>query len=364
MLKSLLRDRWLLFLLFLSILVKLFSLNEYWVERYYTYGFYPVFSKVLRSILGWIPFSIGDILYFLAFIYIVMKTWKLLRILAKRKVKEYLSWILFRKFLKLVLGIYLVFNIFWGLNYNREGIAGQLELNVQPYTNQELNTLTSLLLQRLNGYAEKVDSVSRMKWDKNHLLFRQGIQDYRAVKNKYSFLTYNIASIKPSLYSSVAHYFGFSGYFNPFSGEAQMNTSEPVFVKPFVLNHEIAHQLGYGKENEASFISFLVSKESSSIDFRYSVYYELFYNALSELRMNKDTAATKKFISQLHSRVRYDKREEIKFRSKRKNKMQPYVSDFYDNYLKANNQPGGLATYNEVTAWLIAFMKKYGVEDL
>jgi hypothetical protein len=364
MLKSLLRDRWLLFLLILSILVKLFSLNDYWVERYYTHGFYPAFSMILRSILGWIPFSIGDILYLLAFVYLVMKTWKFLRILAKRQVKEYLSWILFRKYLKLILGIYLVFNIFWGLNYNRQGIAGQLELNVKPYSSQELYTLTSLLLQRLNGYAESIDSVNRMRWDKNNLLFRQGVHDYSRAKKRYSFLEYKMASIKPSLYSPVGHYFGFSGYFNPFSGEAQMNTSEPVFVKPFVLNHEIAHQLGYGKENEASFISFLVTKESSSIDFRYSVYYELFYNALSELRMNKDTVATKTFISQLHSRVRLDKREEIKFRSKRRNKMQPYVSDFYDNYLKVNNQPGGLATYNEVTAWLIAFMKKYGVEEI
>ena len=44
--------------------------------------------------------------------------------------------------------------------------------------------------------------------------------------------------------------------------------------------------------------------------------------------------------------------------------MQPYVSDFYDNYLKSNNQPGALATYNEVSAWLISFRKKYGEESL
>ena len=364
MLKSILRDRWLLFLLFLSILVKLFSLSEIWVERYYTHGFYPVFSRVLRFLLGWIPFSIGDLLYFFAFVFLVVKTWKFLRILVKRKVREYLSWILFKKFLKLVLGIYLVFNVFWGLNYNRTGISGQLGLEVKKYSPQELHQLTTILQQRLNGYAEKVDSLKRNEFNKDRLLFEQGINDYRKIKTKYPFLHYEFPSIKPSLYSIVGHYFGFSGYFNPFSGEAQMNTSEPVFVKPFVLNHEIAHQLGYGKENEASFVSFLVSKESTSIEFRYSVYYELFYNAVSELRINRDTLAVKTFTRSLHSRVTSDKREEIAFRSKRRNKMQPYVSDFYDNYLKANNQPSGLATYNEVSAWLIAFMKKYGEGSL
>src|SRR6476469_1796322 len=49
MLKSLLRDRKLLLLLFLAIAIKLFSLNEAFVEQYYTYGIYPWISRVLRS---------------------------------------------------------------------------------------------------------------------------------------------------------------------------------------------------------------------------------------------------------------------------------------------------------------------------
>lgn len=364
MFKSILRDRWLLFLLGLSILLKLFSMNGLWVERYYTHGFYPAFSKVLRFLLGWIPVSIGDIVYLLAFIYLVIKTWKLLRILVKRQVKEYLSWILFKKYLKLVLWIYIVFNVFWGLNYNREGIASQLGLEVQRYTPQELHRLTTLLQARLNDYAARVDTVSRTRWHRNKTLFNQGIRDFESARHHYSFLEYRIPSIKASLYSPVGHYFGFSGYFNPFSGEAQMNTTEPVYVKPFVLNHEIAHQLGYGKENEASFVSFLAGRNSDQVDFRYSVYYELFYNALSEIRMANDSIAFRQFRDRLHPRVKADKMDEIQFRSRRRNKVQPYVSDFYDNYLKMNNQPGGLATYNEVTAWLIAYVKKYGEEAL
>ena len=73
MLKSLLRDRKLLLLLFLAITIKLFSLNEAFVEQYYTYGFYPVISRVLRTVFGWIPLSIGDILYLVAFISVFLK---------------------------------------------------------------------------------------------------------------------------------------------------------------------------------------------------------------------------------------------------------------------------------------------------
>ena len=116
MFKSLLRDKSLLLLLLLAIAIKLFSLNEAWVERYYTYGLYPYFSRLLRTLFGWIPFSIGDLAYITAFILLVLKIWKLVRLLARRQVKEYLSWILFRKYIKLVLWIYIVFNTFWGLN--------------------------------------------------------------------------------------------------------------------------------------------------------------------------------------------------------------------------------------------------------
>ena len=36
------------------------------------------------------------------------------------------------------------------------------------------------------------------------------------------------------------------------------------------------------------------------------------------------------------------------------------INKIYGNYLKANQQPQGLMSYNEVIAWLIAYSKKYG----
>lgn len=363
MFRSLLRDRKLLLLLVFALVIKIFSLFPSLVERHYTYGFYPYFSRLLRIFLGWFPFSFGDLLYIGAFIFLVLKAWKLINLLAKRQVKEYLSWILFRKYLRLVLWIYIVFNLFWGLNYDRQGIASQLNLDVQPYTTGELVHVTALLQQRLNFYAARVDSIKRLEYQHNEILFNQGIANYSVIESQYPFLAYHNPSVKPSLYSGIGHYFGFSGYFNPFTSEAQLNTAEPVFLKPFVVDHEIAHQLGYGKENEASFVSYLACKASPSTDFRYSVYYELWSDAIAECRMRGDTSI-KQFRKQLHPRVIRDKWEEIQFRMKKKNRMEPYVSDFYNNYLKLNNQPKGLATYNEVIAWLIAYTKKYGEEAL
>ncbi|MDB5253336.1 MAG: hypothetical protein JWP27_2505 [Flaviaesturariibacter sp.] len=364
MLKSLLRDRKLLILLVLAVLVKLFSLSERSVERYYTYGVYPVISRLLRALFGWIPISIGDLFYIGAAVFLIVKTARLVRLLARRKIGDSVSWVLFRKYLRLVLWIYLVFNCFWGLNYNRLGIASQLGLDVRPYTRTELFTVTRLVQARLNECAALVDTAARARFDRLSVLAREGQDNYARIAQDYPFLRYPPASIKASVFSRIGHYFGFSGYFNPFTGEAQMNVAEPLFLQPFVVNHEMAHQLGYGKENEASFVSYLACKQSASIDFRYSVYYELFSNALAECRMMGDTSFTGAVRRDLHPRVRRDKLAEYQYRFRKRNRVSPYVTDFYDQYLRLNNQPKGMATYNEVIAWLIAYVRKYGAEAL
>jgi hypothetical protein len=364
MLKPVLRDRPLLFLLLLSLFVRLFSLFPNAVEHWYTYGFYPLYSRLIRLLLGWIPFSVGDLLYTATAIFLLIKAVKVVRLLVRKRLKTHLSWVLFRKWLRRILIIYLLFNLSWGLNYDRIGIAAQLGLQVGPYTHQDLFELANVLQQRLNSYAALQDTVKRQELDQNGFLFREGVMNYDQVRLQYPFLTYHTPSIKPSIFSPVGHYFGFSGYLNPFTGEAQLNTTEPVFVKPFVVDHELAHQLGYGKENEANFVSYLACKTSANNDFRYSVYYELYFDAYYECLRTGDTAAIRQLRASLHPRARRDKLEELAFRLKKKNGLQPYVSDFYGNYLKLNRQPHGLDTYNEVIAWLIGYMRKFGKEAM
>lgn len=364
MLQTLQRNRWLLILLVLCLLVRLFSLFPAAVERYYTYGFYPYYSDFLRYILGWIPFSTGDLLYTATVIFLIAKLVKAIRLAFKKRLKAHLDWPFFRKWICRILAVYLIFNLSWGLNYDRKGIAPQLGLSVGNYTKDELFTLTAVLQQRLNQYAARQDTVKRLELENNDFLFTQGAYNYARGQSPYPFLFGGNPSIKPSMFSEVGHYFGFSGYLNPFTGEAQVNTTEPVFVRPFVVDHEIAHQLGYGKENEANFVSYLACKGSGNMDFRYSAYYELYFDAFYECLRTGDTTAIKQLRTTLHPRARQDKRDEIAFRLKRKNGLQPFVSDFYGGYLKMNRQPHGLDTYNEVIAWLISYMKKFGKERI
>ncbi|HEY1114709.1 MAG TPA: DUF3810 domain-containing protein [Chitinophagaceae bacterium] len=363
MVKSLLHDRKLLLLLVLAVAIKIWARNEAWVEQYYTQGVYPHISGSLRLLLGWIPFSVGDLVYGAAVLYLFVKTYRFLVLVRQRSTRKALGARVLRRVLRIVLVVYVLFNALWGLNYDRQGIARQLDLDVQKYTVDELKALAGVLHHRTNTYGNQVSRQERDRLQDNEALFHEGIATYQRAKDSLPFLHYDYPSIKPSMYTGVGHFFGFTGYYNPFSGEAQLKTTSPVFIKSFVVNHEIAHQLGYGKENEANFVSFLSGRLSANPEVKYSTYFELYLYALRDLG-RKDSVALRTLKEQWHPQVREDYEAYLDYLRHSDNVIEPYISQFYDNFLKLNRQPSGKMTYNEVVAWLIAYQKKYGIESI
>ena len=343
----------------LVVLIKLLALNPDWVERFYTYGIYPAISKILRALFGWLPFSVGDLFYFAVALYLIIRIIRFIRFRRRKEPGTYQVRSLFLKFITYLLAVYVWFNLAWGLNYDRRGIAGQLGLHVQPYTTTDLIQLTQQLQNRLNASAYGIDTLERVKLEKNAVLFEQGTLAYRQVFNTYPFLRYVNQSIKPSMFSHIGQYFGFTGYYNPFSGEAQLKTTVPVFLKPFIVTHEMAHQLGYAKENEANFVGYLACRRDTNLNFQYSVYLDLTLYALSELK-ERDSAAVKILKQHWNIRVIRDYKSYIDYLNKSENPIEPWIMKFYSGFLKMNNQPGGTHTYNEVIATLIAYMKKFG----
>lgn len=343
--------------------IKVFSYFPQAVERYYTYGFYPVVSKVLRLLTGWAPFSLGDILYSGAIvtgIVMIVKIFKTVR-------KNGFSPLLLKKgALRIgVLGlwVYIIFYGFWGLNYSRVGIAQQLRLQEDQYTVQDLDTLVQLLHTRLNGQAALLRPAMRDSFSRHRNLFNGAVTSYKIAEKKLPFLAYSFKSVKPSIFSYLGNYLGFQGYYNPFSGEAQVNTTIPQSVEPFVVAHEMAHQLGYARESEANFVGFLACRQHPSVNFKYSVYFDMYHYGIRELYY-RDSVAAKSYDSTLHQQVKKDVGEYIAFYKKYRNPVEPVIAWVYNHFLIVNNQPKGSASYNDVVTWLIAYYKKYGKEAI
>ena len=345
-------------LLVLVLLIRLYSSGSIRVENGYSTGIYPYIASFLRHILGWLPFSLGDILYGVFVGWILWKLTKGIRALFKKKVTRQSFTRGCLKSLAVLLCLYVFFNFFWGINYNRKGIAAQLQLSMDKYSLDDLKNLNSLLVQKVND--AKSSLVSRQEeYPTNGQLFKKVQEAYASVDSLYPFLQYHTISIKSSLWGWLGNYTGFTGYYNPFTGEAQVNTTIPKFIQPYTTCHEVAHQLGYAKEMEANFVGYLAASASADTLFHYSVYLDLFIYSNRNL-FRSDSVAAKTFAQQLIPTVRTDLQEWRDFNRRHRNPIEPMIRWLYGKYLESNEQPQGVLSYDEVTGFLIAYYKKFG----
>jgi hypothetical protein len=347
-------------LIVIAAVIKLFSFFPGAVERAYSTGLYLLIARLQRILFGWIPFSIGDIFYAAVTIWLLVGLFSLIRRIVRRQANGGYFLSVARQWVFALLLLYVAFNLLWGLNYDRQGIADQLQLQVRPYSNAELKDLLQVIVTRLNA----LDSAAirdRPRLADKHILFSEAAHSYTELSARDPRFAYPAPSVKASLFSILGNYLGFSGYYNPFSGEAQVNISMPDFTQPYTTCHEIGHQMGYAKENEANFAGYLSARSSADPSFRYSVYFDMYIYAARELYL-RDSNLVRPLREQLHPRIRQDFRELQQFLNKYRNPFGPVISGLYGRYLRANRQPQGMKTYNEVIAWLIAYYKKNGVD--
>lgn len=348
-------------LLCICVAIRLYSADSERVESGYSSHFYKFISGIFRATLGWIPFSIGDILYTIAAFYLLYFFFRFLRTLFSRTRRKGLKKTYPVKLLNLltvIMMIYIVFNIFWGINYNRIGIASQLGFETEQYSDAQLDTINRVLVFKVNENRALLTGNSK-RFSSDRMIFN-GVSDaYKVAAVKYPFLSYPFPSMKPSLFGWVGSYTGFSGYYNPFTGECQVNTDMPQFIQPFTACHEAAHSIGYAKEDEANFAGYLAASSSQDPRFRYSVYLDLFLYANRSLYA-ADSTVSKAYREMLSPSVKKDIEELRDFNRRHRSIMAPVLRLIYGKYLESNQQPKGLDSYDEVTSFIIAYFKKFG----
>jgi hypothetical protein len=338
--------------------IHIYSNDSTRVENQYSAGIYQAFSRVLRYLFGWIPFSIGDVLYGVVIVWLTWKTIKAVKAVFKKQVNLQNMLSGAGRAFRILLVTYIFFNLFWGINYNRTGIADQLQLRMDKYGLEDVKMINALLVEKTNTAKQYL--VDRdIKDPSNGELFVKVEEAYRAAEKIYPFLRYQPVSLKPSIWSWVGNYMGFTGYYNPFTGEAQVNTLVPKFLQPFTTCHEVAHQLGYAKEMEANFVSYLAATTSQDTLLQYSVYLDLFMYSNRNL-FEIDSLVAKEYRKQLIPAVQSDLKEWKAFNKKYRNPVEPLFRWVYGKYLERNQQPQGVLSYDEVTSFIIAWYRKYG----
>jgi hypothetical protein len=259
--------------------------------------------------------------------------------------------------IQLLLTISIIFNLSWGLNYSRPGIAYQLQLDPKAYATEDVQHVIAHCIKNISN----LDSTLLTHKDLYELsLLKKEIPiTYDSVTKYFPFLGYDNQNIKKSLFGVTGNYLGYFGYFNPITHEAQVNDKTPYFIKPFTVMHEIAHQLGYANESEANFVSYLACVHSNHNTTTYAAYFEVLLYSFAELRV-RDSVLFKIQLQTVPNIVKKHYNEYIAYHKKYKNPIEQATLWLYDKYLKTNKQRSGTKSYSELIGWLIAYYKKYG----
>ncbi len=322
------------------------------IETYYSQGIYPYISKISRFVFGWIPFSLGDIFYTLFVIFFIRWLYKNIRRVTKEPVHFALD------ITAATSVVYLMFNLMWGLNYYRVPLHETLSLD-REYTTEQLISTTERLIAKSNelhrqlGYADstKIDLPYTQKE-----VFAKSAQGYEKLETTYPNLRYSPRSIKKSMWSLGLTYMGYSGYFNPLTGEAQVNQLIKTYKFPVVSCHEQAHQIGYAAENEANFIATLATLHNDDPYIQYTGYIFALRYCINEIA-RRDMEAYKEILPTVNFGILESYREMREFWSSYANPFEDISKAFWDQFLKANNQSKGIMSYSYMVALVVNYFE-------
>jgi hypothetical protein len=311
---------------------------------YNSYIFRPIQS--LRSVvLGAIPFSVGDVLYLLGFFVVVAVIIRWLYLLFHIRTHHHE---LVHSIINSVIScgfVYLLFFIGWGGNYYKPTLSKFWQLSTPAAPAREaLISYDSFLISRLNALAPDYHGQSFKETNKRAKGYYKTLTDSRTrIRGMKS---------KASLYGHFMQYLEIQGYYNPFTGEAQVNHALPQFMLPFVVCHEMAHQNGIAAEDDANLLAYAICTVAPDSAFAYSAYFNLWLYAHSRLK-STDSLLAKSYFDQLNPITRAQLDTLRMLRKKYRNGLSEYSGQLYDSYLRLHNQKDGIHSYNNVaiSAW-------------
>ena len=149
---------------------------------------------------------------------------------------------------------------------------------------------------------------------------------------------------KHLLISPLLRRMGLSGFYSPFTGEANVVSTLPGVSYPQVVAHEQAHQRGIAPEDEANFFGFLVAWNAPDPWVRYSASIFAQRQALRALlRLDPDRA--EELLALRHPGVQRDVDDLYEYWSVAQGAAAKVSRSVNDAYLKTNRVEGGVQAY-------------------
>ena len=138
------------------------------------------------------------------------------------------------------------------------------------------------------------------------------------------------------------------------TGESNVNSYYPAYVTIYTTAHELCHQRGVMRENEANFLAYLITMTSDDPYFRYSGAMNIYnYFASALYRTNKERY--KEINSELSPLALADFRESSRVTNLYDDTIIEKISErINDLYLKSSGSDG-VVSYGYVVRLVVAY---------
>lgn len=323
--------------------------------------FYNVhIGSLLRAALSWLtvllPLSGAEIMIFLLLPVLVIVV-----IYSNRHYTD--SWRQVGCFVLIIFSVLsLFFSLFalgFGAGYQGSPLDEKLVLDRCDVSPEELRSTAEILAAEVNRnvsgneYAE--NGQSEMPYNYTELS-RRLMAAYDTVCEDYDFIQHLHSRVKPVMLSKPWTYTHITGVYTYFTGEANININMPDYTIPFTAAHELAHQRGIAREDEANFVAFLVCAASEDEYIRYSGYLSMFeYVGNALYRADRD--AYYEVLSTLEPCAVGEMRAYNEFFKKYQHSVAAKVTEAVnDAYLQSQGTPG-TQSYGMVVDLAVAYYK-------
>ncbi len=312
-------------------------------------------KRTLGALCDAVPFSVAEVLIVVAVQVGIFYLCVLVIDLFRREDKKDL---LYRRLLGFAcagISIYAGFCILWGVNYYIDGFQEKSGIHAKGVSVEQLTEVTELFAQKVNAYSVNVQRTEEGLFAvPREEIYQAAPTIYDNLEQQYPFLEMEDHMPKRISFSKVMSAANFTGFFFPFTGEANLNDDCPAALLPATIAHEMAHQRSIASEQECNFIAILVCETSGNAAYAYSG--ALFaYIHLSNALYRADRAAWEEIRDSLHHDVQMDLAYNNAYWRQYEGKTAEVSQKTYDQFLKGYGEERGIQSYGEVVDLLVGY---------
>lgn len=247
------------------------------------------------------------------------------------------------------------YNWLWALGYYGTTFAERSGLKNNGVAVEDLKQVTAYFAELAAELAPQVKRDENGHFaEENFFLDTDGLYD--VLEREFPCLQNHSLRAKPMLYSRFMSMIGFTGFYFPFTGEANVNVDFPPALQPETIAHELAHQRRVVSESEANFVSVAACLSSGKTVYEYS-------GALSGLTYlgnalyKADREAWREIRASLPEEIIIDWNDDIAYWEQFESPVETVATGVYDSYLKHNDQKLGIKSYGACVDLLVEYYK-------